>query len=103
MLSREEIQTVYEQSLNAVVASVAGLVAHFDETGLYVAGRREWLHVASTSQLTPYGTHAKRGTAAIDDLAILPQLQGRAVHDAWSSSFGYGCRTVCAMPTTCAN
>ena len=66
-------------------------VAHFDETGLYVAGHREWLHVASTSQLTHYGTHAKRGTAAIDDLAILPKFQGRAVHDAWSAYFGYGC------------
>lgn len=66
--------------------------AHFDETGLYVAGRRHWLHVASTTSLTYYGTHAQRGTAAMDDLGILPQFTGRALHDGWPSYLGYGCQ-----------
>jgi transposase len=66
-------------------------VAHFDETGLYVAGRRHWLHVASTAELTHYGTHAQRGTTAMDEFGILPRFKGRAVHDGWSSYWGYGC------------
>jgi transposase len=66
-------------------------VANFDETGLYVGARREWLHVASTSRLTHYGQHAKRGAAAINEIDILPKFSGRAIHDAWSPYFKYDC------------
>ncbi|MGQ0601557.1 MAG: IS66 family transposase [Anaerolineales bacterium] len=66
-------------------------VANFDETGLYIAGRREWLHVASTPLLTHYGPHAKRGAEATKEIGILPGFTGRAIHDAWSPYFSYGC------------
>lgn len=66
-------------------------VANFDETGLYVSARREWLHVASTPVLTHYGQHAKRGTAATTEIGILPGFSGRAIHDAWSPYFNYDC------------
>lgn len=66
-------------------------VGHFDETGLYVAGRRQWLHVASTSLLTHYGTHPQRGAAATTAIGILPAFAGRALHDAFSSYFHYAC------------
>lgn len=65
-------------------------VGHFDETGVRVSGRREWLHVASTATLTHYGVHAKRGTDATNALGILPVFTGTAVHDAWAPYWTYG-------------
>src|SRR5215211_179945 len=67
-------------------------VAGFDETGVRVAGRREWAHVACTAALTHYGVHPKRGRRATDVLGILPAFTGTAVHDAYPSYLHYpGC------------
>lgn len=66
-------------------------LAHFDETGLAVAGQRHWLHVASTAHLTHYATHAKRGTAATAEIGILPLFHGIAVHDAWAPYWQAAC------------
>src|SRR5207248_1664389 len=41
-------------------------VLHQDETGLYVNGQRQWLHVACTEQLTHYAVHPKRGQEALE-------------------------------------
>jgi transposase len=64
-------------------------VAHFDETGLRVADRRHWLHVASTPQLTYYGVHAKRGQIAMREMGILPTFVGRAIHDGLTAYFRF--------------
>lgn len=66
-------------------------VAHFDETGMRVNGKRVWLHVASNKQLTGYGIHNKRGCKAINDIGILSDFEGTAVHDCWRSYFTYSC------------
>ena len=66
-------------------------VGHFDETGCYIAGRREWLHVAATSRLTHYETHPQLGATATTEIGILPVFVGRALHDAFSPYFTYAC------------
>jgi transposase len=78
-----------EAEIKQAIAQAA--VVNFDETGLYVGARRQWLHVASTPLLTHYGPHAKRGGAATKEIGILPDFSGRAIHDAWSPYFSDDC------------
>lgn len=66
-------------------------VLNVDETGVFCQNKSQWLHVASTSRLTHYGIHAKRGKEATDALGILPHYKGTAVHDFWKSYLQYDC------------
>ena len=70
---------------------VKSTVAHFDETGMRVNGRLWWLHVACSNGLTYYFVHPRRGQAAMDEMAILPEFGGKAIHDGWKSYAGYDC------------
>lgn len=64
-------------------------VGHFDETGMLINGVLHWLHTASTSLLTYYAMHPKRGSLALNEINILPRFQGRAVHDDLAAYFQY--------------
>ena len=73
--------------------STADLIAQYlrdaalvnaDESGLRVAGKLHWLHIAANDTLTWYGLHAKRGMEAITAHGILPNRLGVLVQDCWA-------------------
>ena len=72
-----------EQQIKA--ALIVAPVAHFDETGLRMCGKLNWLHVASTGQLTHYAVDEKRRTLAHERIGILPHFSGVAIHDTYAS------------------
>jgi len=84
----ENLREVEEDIKEALVKAE---VLHQDETGLYVVGQRQWMHVACTAQLTHYAVHPKRGKEALDAIGILPRFGGTSVHDGWRSYFLYAC------------
>lgn len=71
-----------EQAIRAALRQAA--VVHVDETGIRVAQRTEWVHVMSTTTLTFYAHHAKRGREAFEAIGLLLGFHGRRVHDAWA-------------------
>ncbi len=76
--------------ISAILADAK--VAHFDETGSSVQGKLHWFHVASTEKVTLYAMHQRRGSAAMEDMGILPKFSGRAIHDHWKPYFIFeGC------------
>src|SRR4051812_47306847 len=64
-------------------------LVHLDETGLRVAGRLHWLHVATNARFTALFCHRRRGKQAIDAAGVLPRFTGIAVHDAFAPYAGY--------------
>ncbi|MEA2100998.1 MAG: IS66 family transposase [Thermodesulfobacteriota bacterium] len=66
-------------------------LAHADETGINVGGKRHWLHCMSNDLWTCYFPHAKRGTDAMNALGILPHYKGILCHDHWKPYFKYTC------------
>jgi transposase len=86
----DQIEPSLEATWQQLIASP---VVHFDESGLRVEGKLNWLHVASTDWLTYYTVHPKRGQEGMRAMGILPVFQGRAMHDHWQSYFTFAhCR-----------
>jgi len=83
----EQVKSV-NQAIKQYLANVSKVV-NFDETGLRIASKLHWLHVACTSRLTYYEVHTKRGQEAMQAMGILPDFRGRAVHDGLKSYWTY--------------
>ena len=77
----------FEEGLKALITNSE--VAHFDETGCRVNGKNQWIHISSTETATLYSLHANRGNKAMDEIGILPNFEGIAVHDALKAYFKY--------------
>src|SRR3954465_13327537 len=77
----------------ARAALTSAELVHLDETGLRVAGRLHWLHVASSSRFTSLFCHRRRGKEVIGAAGVLPHFTGIAVHDAFAPYARYGSAT----------
>ncbi len=73
----EEFETTLKQTL------LKESVLNSDETGINIKGALHWIHVASSSVMTYYMLHQKRGRVAIDAMEIIPNYKGILVHDHW--------------------
>ena len=54
------------------------------QSGLRVAGKLHWVHVATTGKYTLIWVHPKRGRAGIGAGEVMASMTGIAVHDAWA-------------------
>lgn len=82
----QRLQSVTEKIKTALVCEQ---VVHFDESGFYIGGERQWLHSAGSQRFTFYAAHRSRGRKATDAINILPRFQGTAHHDHWAAYWQY--------------
>lgn len=72
-LSTGTLQNYINEGVNRLLPTVRNInralqiapVVHFDETSMHVGRGQQWLHSASTTTLTWYGAHIKRGKEAL--------------------------------------
>jgi transposase len=97
-LNSETIETALEQGYQLAEPLEATVreqlkqaeVAHFDETGLRIGGKLEWLHTAGNALYTYLFVHEKRGKQALQsEASILKDFRGRAIHDCLAAYFEF--------------
>jgi len=75
----ERLEAVEEQIKAQLIAAP---VCHFDETGVRVAGKLHWLHVACNAQYTHLFVHPKRGKEALgSQQSVFENCHNWIVHD----------------------
>ena len=86
-------EDAYEKSEDAEVSIKQELIGSdvvcYDESGMRVEGKTQWLHSAGTESATHYAIHEKRGYEAMDEIGILPAFRGTAIHDHLKSYYHY--------------
>jgi transposase len=97
-LNSETVENALEQGYELTAPLEATIVqalkkskvVHFDETGLRVAGKLQWLHTAGNALYTHLFVHAKRGKKTLQsEASVLKDFRGRAIHDCWASYFEF--------------
>lgn len=90
------VQTTLDEQLVPIDEQIkehlkAAAVCHFDETGVRVGGKLQWLHVASNEAYTYLFVHPKRGQdALLSPQSIFGDCVNWTVHDCWASYFTVG-------------
>ena len=83
----EAIEPVQERARQHLIETEE--TVHFDESGLRVVGKLNWVHSASTERVTCYHIDPKRGREGIDRAGILPERTGNSQHDDWTPYYSY--------------
>ncbi len=96
-LAYERLETTENQIKEALLA---GEVTHFDESGVKVGIKLEWLHVACSALFTYLFVSDKRGSKAHQtEVSILSRVKNWAVHDCYSTYFKFSnCRHALCNP-----
>lgn len=71
---------------------IEATVAHADETGINIDGKRRWLHGCSNERWTLLFPHEKRGSDAMEECGIIPHFTGTLCHDHWKPYYKYDCK-----------
>jgi transposase len=79
----EDFERLVKQKLSS------SALAHADETGINVGGKRIWLHNVSNDLWTHLYPHNNRGNKATDEIGILPEFKGILCHDHWKAYYAY--------------
>src|SRR3972149_7893183 len=83
----ETVEPVNERTKQYLIETEE--TVHFDESGLRVNRKLNWIHSGSTQRLTCYHVDPKRGQEGIDRAGILPKRTGNSMHDDWKPYYTY--------------
>lgn len=79
-----------EESFKKIKEKLHGnKIVHFDETGVRVDGKLNWVHNSSSEKYTYLTINAKRGYDGIEDNGVISNFKGIAIHDFWPAYYRF--------------
>jgi len=83
----ETVEPIHERTQQHLIETDE--TVHFDESGLRVNQKLNWIHSAGTQRATCYHVDPKRGQDGINRAGILPKRTGKSMHDDWKPYYTY--------------